>query len=65
MDLDKLIEGKVVGYTSRCHAGKAMVVSVAVKRTGAWVTLLDKRRGKTVTVRPAQCVPVHRAPAPA
>lgn len=45
---------QAVGYTSRKHAGRGVVVHGYTGETGEWVTLLDKERGAFVTVRPSQ-----------
>ena len=50
----KLTPGRIVGYTSIANAGRARVVSTHEGKTGTWVTLLDEKRRKTVTVRPSQ-----------
>jgi hypothetical protein len=54
MDINKLTPGRVVGYTSIANAGRARVVGTHAGKTGLWVTLLDEKRRKTVTVRPSQ-----------
>ena len=54
MDIAKLTPGRVVGYTSIANAGRARVVGTHTGKTGLWVTLLDEKRRKTVTVRPSQ-----------
>jgi hypothetical protein len=54
MNIDKITPGRVVGYTSIANAGRARVVGTYTGKTGMWVTLLDEKRRKTVTVRPSQ-----------
>ena len=54
MDIDKITRGRIVGYKSIANAGRARVVDTHVGKTGPWVTLLDEKRRKTVTVRPSQ-----------
>jgi hypothetical protein len=54
MDIDKIKPGRVVGYQSIANAGRARVVGTHTGKTGVWVTLLDEKRRKTVTVRPSQ-----------
>jgi hypothetical protein len=54
MDTKKIKVGKTVGYTSRKNSGRAKVVEVYARETGAWVRLYDKARAKHVTVRPSQ-----------
>jgi hypothetical protein len=46
--------GKSYPYRSRVHEGTARVEAIKTKATGAWVTLFDKARCTTVTVRPSQ-----------
>ena len=50
----KLTVGRSYPYTSRAYSGTGKVVEVSEGRTGSWVTLFDKARAKSVTVRPSQ-----------
>jgi hypothetical protein len=54
MLFDKIAEGRSVRYESKSHTGRGKVLTKYRKRTGEWVTLFDKERGKAVTVRPSQ-----------
>lgn len=57
MQIEKLTEGRRVGYRSKANAGKATVLGTHVGKTGAWVTLHDKDRRVMVVVRPSQVTP--------
>lgn len=46
--------GRTVGYKSKAHEGRGKIMDRTVGKTGEWVTLYDKARGKSVTVRPSQ-----------
>ena len=56
--VDKLVIGKTYGYTSRTvgaeQNARGKVMEVYRVATGPMVTLYDKQRDKTVTVRPSQ-----------
>ena len=58
MDMDRIQSivksGRAVGYSSKAYEGRGKIVRVHAGLTGEWVTVFDKERGKTVTVRPSQ-----------
>lgn len=61
MDIGKIKVGSTYGYTSRKHSGRGQCMAVKTKHsdgtklaTGPYVTLFDKTRGVTVSVRASQ-----------
>ena len=54
MQVDKIKEGRIYPYRSRCNEGRGKVVEKVRKRTGDWIMLHDKKRNVSVTVRPSQ-----------
>lgn len=59
----KLKPGQIRGYFSRTNpddgknaARRGKVLSVEVKKTGTWVTLMDRETKAQIAVRPSQVV---------
>lgn len=53
MDISKVRIGRSYNYrTPRGTAGRGRVDDINQRADGPWVTLVDKTRNKTVTVRP-------------
>lgn len=61
MNVEKIKIGRTYPYESRtvplAEGAKGKVMEIYGGKTGHWVTLVDKERGKTVTVRPGQVAP--------
>lgn len=58
MDISKIKVKQKRRYQSKANAGVGTVTNIETKKTGAWVTLNDQKRGVYVTVRPSQVSPL-------
>lgn len=54
MDVSKLKDGKRVRYQARVHDGIGKIIETYRRKTGLWVIIHDRKRNKSVTVRPSQ-----------
>jgi transcription antitermination factor NusG len=53
-----LKRGSDVRFTSRANKGTGKITKIEAKKTGEWVTVHDKSRDFTVTVRRSQVSPL-------
>lgn len=55
---DPIKRGAEVRFTSRVSKGTGKITKIEAKKTGEWVTVHDKSRDFTVTVRRSQVSPL-------
>ena len=56
--VDPLKRGAEVRFTSRVNKGTGKITKIEAKKTGEWITVHDKARDFTVTVRRSQVSPL-------